>query len=129
MAWSIDVQSAGGTMAMVGNGRTEAPYAVSRSANSEACSCGRVTSTVVPNKGLFSNQFSLALRFTTSPTTITVGGSRAAVSDFFTISASVLTMVFCSALVPHRIKATGVVAERTHEVRWDPMARRYLRPN
>ena len=69
------------------------------------------------------------VRWSSNPDhTYTVGGSRTAVSDFVTISASVPTMVFCSARVPHRISATGVVAARPQAVRWATMARRFLRP-
>ena len=128
MARSSPLQSAGGTTAIVGKAITWAPRAARRSANSAACSRGRVMRTVVPNSGRDSNQLSFSRSRTTSPTTMTVGGSSFAASAFFTISASVPTMVFCSARVPHRINATGVLDGRPEAVRCVTMEGRFFMP-
>ena len=97
-----------GTILMVGNWMTRAPFSAKSAALSLACSRALVTTTVRPKSGFFSNQSSLSLRRTTSPTTMMEGlvkPSRTAASGR---SASVEARERCLLVVPQYTRAAGV---------------------
>ena len=82
----------------------------------------------MPNSGRFSNQFTCSRNLTTSPTTMTVGGSNPACAVFTTMSRNVPMMVRCSALVPHRTAATGVSGARPYSSKRETIIGRVFMP-
>ncbi len=88
---------------MAGSSITPAPSASRRDRNALACSRARVTTTRRPSKGRRSNHPRSSAA--TAPTTIADGDSIPAVAT----APSVVRTVRCSAVVPDRTAATGVV--------------------
>ena len=109
IASSTGSQLSGGRISNVGHSMGSAPCSANKLDSAGACSRGRVTNTPFPNNGRVSHQLRRSRNRTTSPTTMTVGGLRAALLTLSTISAKVPTIVCCRAYVPHRMAATGVV--------------------
>ena len=102
----------GGSTEMVGTSSGTAPYSRTRRDSEPACSLVRGTRTRQPKSGLVSNHDSVSRRLTTLPMTVIAGGEMRAARASAAMSASVEMTVDCSVVVPTRVIATGVSAER-----------------
>ena len=113
---------------MVGMTTGSAPYLFNTLTSSPACSCALVTRTRHPKRGFFSNQLSLSLSATTSPTTVTTGGF---ISFCFTrshIFIRVPVTVICFVSVPHLMTATGVDGDQPFSRSLSTMNERFFHP-
>ena len=96
---------------------TWAPNSSNRSDKALALLRARVTTIVLPNNGLLSNQRNCSRKDTTSPTITIAGAFNCAFSTSSTTCSKVETNVSWIGFVPQRMTATGVSLGRPYLIK------------